>query len=63
LLNDRFVTLQLTKYLQARMIQEGFVPTASHLEAYLRVFTHNGAIHNTQKYHEAIHFTPTPIAL
>ncbi|KAF8797545.1 hypothetical protein BYT27DRAFT_7247056 [Phlegmacium glaucopus] len=60
LLNDRFVTLQLTKFLQARMVQEGFVPTASHLEAYLRVFANNGAIHDAQKYHEAIHSTPTP---
>ena len=61
LLNDRFVTLQLTKFLQARMIQEGFVPTASHLEAYLRVFANNGAIHDAQKYHEAIHSTLTPM--
>ena len=61
LLNDRFVTLQLTKFLQARMVQEGFIPTASHLEAYLRVFANNGAIHDAQKYHEAIHSTPTPI--
>ena len=62
LLNDRFVTLQLTKFLQARMIQEGFVPSASHLEAYLRVFAKNGAIHDAQKYHEAIHSTPEPVA-
>ena len=60
LLNDRFVTLQLTKYLQVRMKREGFVPTTSHLEAYLRVFADNGAIHDAQKYHEAIHSTPTP---
>ena len=60
LLNDRFVTLQLTKFLQARMVQEGLVPSTSHLEAYLRVFAKNGAIHDAQKYHEAIHFTPTP---
>ena len=61
LLNDRFVTLQLTKYLRARMIQEGFVPSASHLEAYLRVFAKNGAIHDAQKYHEAIHSIPAPV--
>ena len=61
LLNDRFVTLQLTKFLRARMIQEGFVPSASHLEAYLRVFANNGAIHDAQKYHEAIHSTPAPV--
>lgn len=61
LLNDRFVTLQLTKYLQVRMIQEGFVPSASHLEAYLRVFAKNGAIHDAQKYYEAIHSIPAPV--
>ncbi|KAF8154189.1 hypothetical protein B0H34DRAFT_661422 [Crassisporium funariophilum] len=58
LLNDRFVTLQLTKFLQARMVQEGFVPKAEHLEAYLRVFANNGAIHDAQKYLDVIHSTP-----
>ena len=61
LLNNRFVTLQLTKFLQARMIQEGFVPSASHLEAFLRVFAHNGAIHDARRYHEAIHSMPVPV--
>jgi hypothetical protein len=55
LLNDRFVTLQLTKHLREQMIQEGVVPSASHLEAYLRVFAKNGVIHDAQQYHEAIH--------
>lgn len=55
LLNDRFVTLQLTKYLQARMVQEGFVPQTSHLEAYLRFFAKDGAIHDAKKYYDAIH--------
>lgn len=54
LLRDRFVTLQLTKYLRERMTHEGFVPKASHLEAYLRVFAKHGAIHDAQEYHEAI---------
>jgi hypothetical protein len=61
LLNDRFVTIVLTKFLQARMVQEGFVPSTSHLEAYLRVFAKNGAIHDAQKYHEAIHSIPAPV--
>lgn len=61
LLNDRFIPVQLTKYLQARMVQEGFVPTVSHLEAFLRVFAKDGAIHDAQKYHEAIHSIPTPV--
>ncbi|KAI6102196.1 hypothetical protein F5141DRAFT_1190052 [Pisolithus sp. B1] len=45
LMTDRFVTLQLTKYLRARMAHEGVVPTADHLEAYLRIFSDHGAIH------------------
>ncbi|GLB44197.1 hypothetical protein LshimejAT787_1601270 [Lyophyllum shimeji] len=55
LLNDRFVTLQLTKYLRERMTREGTVPTAEHLEAYLRVFAKHGLIHKAEDYHQAIH--------
>ncbi|TFK72381.1 hypothetical protein BDN72DRAFT_335398 [Pluteus cervinus] len=54
LLNDRFVTLQLTKYLHERMAREGFVPNAAHLEAYLRVFAKGGSIHDAERYREAI---------
>ncbi|RDB23882.1 hypothetical protein Hypma_009312 [Hypsizygus marmoreus] len=54
LLNDRFVTLQLTKHLRDRMIHEGHVPTAEQLEAYLRVFAKHGAIHDANKYREAL---------
>ncbi|KAF9450732.1 hypothetical protein P691DRAFT_773656 [Macrolepiota fuliginosa MF-IS2] len=55
LLDDRFVTLQLTKYLQTRMVQEGFVPQTAHLEAYLRVFAKDGVIHDARRYYDAIH--------
>ncbi|KAG5653930.1 hypothetical protein H0H81_009287 [Sphagnurus paluster] len=55
LLNDRFVTLQLTKFLRERMTREGIVPTAAQLEAYLRVFAQNGSIHTAQEYLRAIH--------
>ncbi|KAF5376062.1 hypothetical protein D9615_007689 [Tricholomella constricta] len=54
LLNDRFVTLQLTKYLRERMTRERTVPTAAHLEAYLRVFSRSGAIHKAHDYLHAI---------
>ncbi|KXN85232.1 hypothetical protein AN958_11507 [Leucoagaricus sp. SymC.cos] len=60
LLNDRFVTLQLTKYLQTRMTQEGFVPQVSHLEAYLRFFAKDGAIHDARRYHKAIRSQQPP---
>ena len=54
LLADRFVTLQLTKILQAKMVQQKFKPNAGHLESFARVFSKNGAIHDTQKYLEAV---------
>ncbi|KAK2465167.1 hypothetical protein APHAL10511_002859 [Amanita phalloides] len=54
LLNDRFITMQLTKYLRSRMIHEGVVPDVAHLEAYLRVFAKGGAIHEAQSYFNAI---------
>ncbi|KAL4077762.1 hypothetical protein J3A83DRAFT_4156050 [Scleroderma citrinum] len=53
LLKDRFVTLQLTKYLHARMIHEGVVPSAEHLEAYLKIFARYGAIHEAGVAHSA----------
>ncbi|PPQ65034.1 hypothetical protein CVT24_008183 [Panaeolus cyanescens] len=55
LLGDRFVTLQLTKYLQERMVHERVVPTVEHLEAFLRIFSREGVIHDAQKYLEIIH--------
>ncbi|KIL57525.1 hypothetical protein M378DRAFT_171658 [Amanita muscaria Koide BX008] len=54
LLRDRFVTVELTKYLRSRMVHEGFVPDVSHLEAYLRVFAKGGAVHEAQKYVDEI---------
>lgn len=54
LLRDRLLNVQLTKYLRQRMTLEGFVPTAEHLEAYLRVFARRGSIHDAQQYFEAI---------
>ncbi|KAG0694899.1 hypothetical protein DFH29DRAFT_985105 [Suillus ampliporus] len=54
LMRDRFVTLQLTKVLRTRMAHEGVVPTAEHLEAFLRVFSKHGAIQDSQEYLRAI---------
>ncbi|KAF8672222.1 hypothetical protein AX14_005594 [Amanita brunnescens Koide BX004] len=54
LLNDRFITVQLTKHLRSRMTHEGVVPDAGHLESYLRVFAKGGAIHETQTYFNAL---------
>ncbi|KAG1740625.1 hypothetical protein EDB19DRAFT_1828433 [Suillus lakei] len=54
LMRDRFVTLQLTKVLHTKMAHEGVVPTAEHLEAFLRVFSKHGAIQDSEEYLRAI---------
>ncbi|KAJ7456939.1 hypothetical protein FB451DRAFT_1142845 [Mycena latifolia] len=54
LLEDRYVALQLTAYLRRRMTGLGIVPTASHLEAFLRVYAADGAIHDARRYAAAI---------
>lgn len=59
LLNDRFLTLQLTKFLRERMVREGYTPKAAQLEAYLRFFAKDGAIHNAKDYFDAIHYRTT----
>lgn len=54
LMRDRFVTLQLTKILHTKMVHEGVVPTAEHLEAFLRIFSKHGAVQDSQEYLRAI---------
>ena len=54
LINDRFITVQLTKHLRSRMAHEGVVPNAQQLESYLRVFAKGGAIHEAQTYFDAL---------
>jgi pentatricopeptide repeat protein len=54
LLADRFVTLRLAKLLETKMAQEKFTPKTSHLEAFVRVFSKHGAIHDANKYLEAV---------
>ncbi|KAG2111066.1 hypothetical protein BD769DRAFT_1494835 [Suillus cothurnatus] len=54
LMRDRFVTLQLTKVLHTKMAYEGVVPSAEHLEAFLRIFSKYGAIQDSQEYLRAI---------
>lgn len=57
LLNDRFITLQLSKFLHVRMVHEGLVPTTDQLESFLRIFAKNGAIHDAKTYLDLIHST------
>ncbi|KAJ7701508.1 hypothetical protein B0H17DRAFT_924330 [Mycena rosella] len=54
LLEDRYAALQLTAYLRRRTTALGVVPSASQLEAYLRVYAANGAIHDARAYAAAI---------
>ncbi|KAF7978194.1 hypothetical protein HWV62_1408 [Athelia sp. TMB] len=54
LLADRFVTLELTKILRTKMLEQGFLSSAAHLESYVRVFSKSGDIHDANKYMEAI---------
>lgn len=58
LLKNRFITIELTKYLRERMIREGFVPEAEHLEAYLKVFARGGLIEDAQNYYAALSSHP-----
>ncbi|KAK0189585.1 hypothetical protein F5146DRAFT_982133 [Armillaria mellea] len=50
LLNDRWITLELTKYLRERMLREGRIPDTDHLEAYIRIFSKHGAIEDPARY-------------
>lgn len=54
LLEDRFVTLELTKVLQQRMVARNVVPSVGVLERFLKIFAQNGAIHDARNYLDAI---------
>ncbi|KAL5525126.1 hypothetical protein ACEPAF_8995 [Sanghuangporus sanghuang] len=50
LLSNSLVTLELVKKLQQSMAMEGVQPNRHHLEAYLRIFAHHGAVHSSARY-------------
>ncbi|EIN05268.1 hypothetical protein PUNSTDRAFT_107540 [Punctularia strigosozonata HHB-11173 SS5] len=54
LLSDRYLTVELTRMLRDRMKAEGTEPSRKHLEAYLRVFATHGAIHDAERFREAV---------
>ncbi|TFY70776.1 hypothetical protein EVG20_g2235 [Dentipellis fragilis] len=54
LLTNRFITIELTDALRVRMASEGFTPTRTHLEAYVKIFASRGAIHSASSYDKAI---------
>ncbi|KAA1474175.1 hypothetical protein DENSPDRAFT_316685 [Dentipellis sp. KUC8613] len=54
LLTNRFITIELTDALRVRMVSEGFTPTRTHLEAYVKIFSSRGAIHSATSYDNAV---------
>jgi hypothetical protein len=55
LLQNRYVTMELTEELRQRMIRDNIVPDRVHLESLLRVFAHHGSAHDATAYARAIH--------
>ena len=54
LLQNRYVTMELTEELRQRMIREKIVPDRAHLESFLRIFANNGSVHDAATYAHAI---------
>lgn len=54
ILEDRLITVELTKYLRERMVREGVVPTVHDLEAYLKIFAKGGLIEDAAQYQAEI---------
>lgn len=50
LLSNELVTLELAKVIQGRMVYEGFIPHAEHLEAFIGVFGKHGKVRAAASY-------------
>ncbi|KAH9061932.1 hypothetical protein EDB87DRAFT_387525 [Lactarius vividus] len=50
LLQNRYVTMELTEELRQRMIRDKIVPERAHLESFLRIFAHHGSVHDAATY-------------
>ena len=55
LLQNRYVTMELTEELRQRMIRDNIVPDRVHLESLLRIFAHHGSVQDATAYAGAIH--------
>ena len=55
LLQNRYITVELTEELRQRMIRDKVVPDRAHLESLLRVFAHHGSAHDATAYARTIH--------
>jgi hypothetical protein len=54
LLQNRYVTMELTEELRQRMIRDKIVPDRAHLESFLRIFANHGSVHDAASYAHAI---------
>ena len=55
LLQNRFITIELTEELHKRMIRDKIVPNRDHLESLLRTFAHRGKVRDAVACARAIH--------
>ncbi|KAI9454238.1 hypothetical protein BJY52DRAFT_1122899 [Lactarius psammicola] len=54
LLQNRYVTMELTEELRQRMIRDKIVPDRAHLESFLRISANLGSVHDAATYARAI---------
>ncbi|KAH9034479.1 hypothetical protein EDB85DRAFT_1863962 [Lactarius pseudohatsudake] len=50
LLQNRYVTMELTEELRQRMIRDKIVPDRAHLESFLRISANRGSVHDAAAY-------------
>ena len=55
LLQNRYVTMELTEELRQRMTRDNIVPDRVHLESLLRIFAHHGSVQDATAYASAIY--------
>ena len=55
LLQNRYITMELTEELRQRMIRDKVIPDRVHLESLLRIFAHHGSAQDAAAYAHAVH--------
>ncbi|KAI9508051.1 hypothetical protein F5148DRAFT_1284463 [Russula earlei] len=55
LLQNRYITMELTEEIRQRIIRDKIVPDRTHLESLLRIFTHHNSVDDAIAYVRAIH--------
>ncbi|KAH9040913.1 hypothetical protein EDB83DRAFT_2228256 [Lactarius deliciosus] len=59
LLQNRYVTMELTEELRQRMIRDKIVPDRAHLESFLRISANHGSVHDAAAYAREIQTNTT----